>query len=143
MSLSLSTAARNAMCDALVDLADAGSGAGRIRIYTGAKPATPGTSATGTLLAEFTLNDPAFSSAVVGVATLDIDPELTTTGIVTGTAGWFRLLDSTEAAATGLGIIDGTVTETGAGGDLTLSSVSIVEDGDVEITAGTVTQPGG
>lgn len=141
MSLSLSTTARNVRCDALVDLADAGSGAGRIRIYTGSKPATPDTSATGTLLAEFTLNDPAFGSAALGSASLDVDPELTATGLSTGTAGWFRLLDSTEAGATGLGIMDGTVTADGAGGDLTLSTVSIVEGGDIEIVAGTVTEP--
>lgn len=142
MALSLSTAARNAMCDALVDLVDGGSGAGVIRIYTGSKPASPGTSPSGTLLAEFTLSDPAFGSASTGAATLDITPEVTDSSAnASGTAGWFRVLDSTEAAGTGLGVFDGTVTATGGGGDLTLNTVSVTSGGPVTITSGTVTVP--
>lgn len=141
MPLRINTAARNAACDAVVDLVDGGSGAGMIRIYSGSQPATPATSPSGTLLAEFTCSDPAFGSASTGVATLDITPALTDTGITDGTAGWFRILDSTEAAGTGLGIIDGSVTATGGGGQLTLNSTSIATGVNVEITSGTVTMP--
>ena len=109
MAVRISTAARNAACDAVVDLIDGGAGAGVLRIYSGAQPATPATSPSGTLLAEFTLSDPAFGAASSGAATLDVTPALTDTGIADGTAGWCRFLDSTEAAGTGLGIIDGSV----------------------------------
>ena len=68
MALSLSTAARNAGVDAIVDLIDGGSGAGVLRIYSGSKPAGPGSSATGTLLLAYTLSDPAFGSASSGSA---------------------------------------------------------------------------
>jgi hypothetical protein len=141
MATRISTAARNAMCDALVDLLDGGSGPGVIRVYTGAQPAGPGSAPTGTLLAEFTLSDPAFGSAAVGVATLDVTPALTDVGLADGTAGWFRALDSTEAAGSGLGVLDGSVTATGGGGQLELNTVTISTGVDVEITAGTVTVP--
>jgi hypothetical protein len=141
MALSISVAARNAGCDAIVDLIDGGSGAGVIRVYTGTKPATPATSPTGTLLAEFTCSDPAFGAASSGVATLDITPALTDTGIAAGTAGYFRICDSTEAAGTGLGVVDGTVTATGGGGDLTLNSTTISVGVAVEVTSGTITMP--
>jgi hypothetical protein len=141
MALGISVAARSAACDAVVDLIDGGSGAGVIRVYTGAKPATPATSPTGTLLAEFTCSDPAFGAASAGVATLDITPALTDTGITDGTAGYFRICDSTEAAGTGLGVVDGTVTATGGGGDLTLNSTTISTGVAVEVTSGTITMP--
>lgn len=141
MALSLSTAARNAAAAAIATLVDGGSGAGVLRIYTGTKPATPATTATGTLLAEFTLSDPAFGSPSTGVVTLDVTPALTDSGITNGTAGYFRLLDSTEAAATGLGVLDGTVTATGGGGDLTLNTTTISTGVNVEVTSGTITMP--
>lgn len=141
MALRISTPARNAACDAVVDLVDGGAGPGVIRVYTGAQPATPATSPSGTLLAEFTLSDPAFGSAATGVAALDVTPALTDTGITNGTAGWFRILDSTEAAGTGLGVIDGSVTATGGGGQLELNTTTISTGVNVEVTSGTVTMP--
>lgn len=141
MALSLSTAARNAAADAIGLLADAGAGAGRIRVYSGTKPASPGAAATGTLLAEFTLGDPAFGTAGLGTVTLDVSTPRTTTGLADGTAGWWRLLDSTEAAGTGLGILDGTVTASGGGGDLIASTVSVTSGGSVQISSLTVTIP--
>lgn len=141
MATRINTAARNAACDAVVDLVDGGAGAGVIRVYTGSQPATPGDAPTGTLLAEFTLSDPAFGSSANGVAALDVTPALTDDGLAAGTAGWFRILDSTEAAGTGLGIIDGSVTATGGGGQLELNSTTISVGVAVEITAGNVTMP--
>jgi hypothetical protein len=134
MAIGLATSARNAMCDALVDLFDAGSGAGKIEIRSGSRPATPNTAATGTLLATVTLIDPAFGAASSGAATL-ADPA-SVTGAAAGTATWFRGLDSTDAA-----VIDGDVTATGGGGDLTLSTTTISVGLTVDITGGTITVP--
>lgn len=134
MALSLATSARTAMCDALVDLLDAGSGAGTMQIRTGTKPATPNTAATGTLLATVTLVDPAFGAASSGVATL-ADPGAVT-AVADGTAGWFRALDSTGAA-----VFDGTVTATGGGGDLTLATTTVTIGLSIDVTGGTVTMP--
>jgi hypothetical protein len=140
MATRISTAARNAACDGVVDLVDVG-GPGFIRIYTGAQPAGPDTVPSGTLLAEFTLSNPAFTAAVAGVATLDVTPALTDTGITDGTAGWFRMLTAAEAAGDGQGVLDGSVTATGGGGQLELNTVTISTGVDVEITSGTVTMP--
>jgi hypothetical protein len=81
--MSLSNATKAAALDAIVDRVDAG----KLQIFTDAY---------GTMLAEFTLSDPAFGSATVAdpsVATAASMPK-TTTGAATGTAGSFRVVDS-------------------------------------------------
>nr|WP_062336183.1 hypothetical protein [Herbidospora sakaeratensis] len=137
MPTRINTAARNAAADAIADLLNGGV----IRIYSGGQPATPATSASGTLLAEFTLSNPAFADAVNGVAALDVTPALTDTGIADGTAGWVRMLTSAEAGSTGLGVIDGAVTATGGGGTLTLNTTTISTGVNVEVTSGNITVP--
>src|SRR6188508_3108300 len=120
MAIRYPTATRSALCDAWVDRFDAGSGAGKIRIYTGTQPATANDAVSGTLLVEITLNDPAFGAASSGAATIDSDPALTGTASASGTAGWWRGLDSDSAT-----VCDGSVTASGGGGDLTLATTSI------------------
>lgn len=142
MATRLSNAARSAACDAVVDLVDVG-GPGFIQIYSGGQPAGPDTLPTGTLLAQFTLANPAFGAAANGVATLDATPVLATTGLAAGTAGYFRMLTAAEEAGDDQGILDGTVTVTGGGGQLELNTTTISVGVDVEITAGTVTMPAG
>lgn len=141
MTVRISTAARNAAAGAIAALVDGGSSSGVIRVYTGSQPATPATTATGTLLLEFDLSDPAFGSPSTGTVTLDTTPAVTDQGQAAGTAGWFRLLDSTEAAGTGLGVLDGGVTATGGGGDLTLSTTTVSVGLDVTLTGFTMTMP--
>lgn len=141
MAVRINTAARNAAANAIAAVVDGGAGAGKLRIYTGSQPATPATAPSGTLLAEFTLSDPSFAAASAGAAAIDTTPALTVTGSANGTAGWFRLVDSTEAAGTGLGVLDGSVTATGGGGDLTMNTTTISTGVNVTVTAGTVTMP--
>lgn len=135
MALTLPTASRNAMCDALVDRFDLGAGAGTIEIRSGTRPTTANDAATGTVLATVTLIDPAFGASSAGVATLS-DPAAVT-GAAAGTATWFRGLDSTGAT-----VLDGSVTATGGGGDLTLATTTISAGLTVDVTGGTITQPG-
>lgn len=137
MATRISNAARSAAADAIVDLLDAGSGAGYIQIRSGSQPASVATAASGTLLATLTLSDPAFGAAANGVATASAITG-DTSADATGTAGWFRVYDSNNTA-----VIDGSVTATGGGGDMTLNSVSIVAGGAVNVTAWTVTMPAG
>lgn len=137
MATRLPTAARNAACDAVVDLADAGAGAATLKIYTGTQPATANDAVSGTLLATITLSDPAFGSASTGVATLAGTP-LSATGVAAGTAGWARLADSTGAT-----VLDGSVTATGGGGQVELATTTISVGVTVQITSGTVTMPAG
>jgi len=137
MAIQINTAARNAAADAVAALVNGG----RIRIYTATQPANPGTAPSGTLLAEFTLSNPAFAAASNGTAALDVTPALTDFGLAAGTAAWFRILTSSEAAGTGLGVIDGTVTASGGGGDMTLNTVTISVGVNVEITSGSISMP--
>lgn len=136
MTIRLATTARNASTDGVVDLLDAGAGAGTLKIYTGSQPASAQDAATGTLLATVTLADPAFGASATGVAT-GTDPA-SVTAVATGTAGWFRAADSNGAT-----VFDGSVTATGGGGDMQLSTVSITSGGSVDITSMTYTTPAG
>ncbi|MER7213197.1 hypothetical protein ABT340_39555 [Streptosporangium sp. NPDC000239] len=137
MATRLSTTARNAAADAVVDLLDAGSGPAIVEIRTGTQPTTANDTATGTLLATLTLADPAYGSASSGAATMASTPR-TATGVAAGTAGWFRMKDSA-----GNTVLDGSVTATGGGGQLELATTSISVGLTVEVTAGTVTMPAG
>lgn len=134
MATRISTASRNAAADAIVDLLDAGAGAGKLRIYSGSQPASADDAVSGTLLAEFTLSDPAFGAASAGVATAAAIAS--TTGLAAGTAGWFRAVDST-----GTGRWDGSVGTSGQ--DLNLNTTTVSVGVTVSVTAWTVTMPAG
>lgn len=139
MSWTLSNAVRSAMADAFKAKIDAGSGPGKLLVYSEPRPAGPDTAVTTqTKLLEFTLADPSFSSASDGVITLDADPDLEATGLANGTATWARIVDGDGNA-----IADCKVTVTGGGGDLILSTTSITIGLEVSITSGTVTMPPG
>lgn len=131
------TNVRSAMANAAVDLIDAGPGAGTVQIRTGGQPATAGTAATGTLLGTLTLSDPAFADAVNGVATAGAITG-DSSADATGTAGWYRVLDSTGAT-----VMDGAISEAGGGGDMILDKTAIVQGGTISVTSWTVTQPAG
>ncbi len=141
MPVRISTAARNAEVAAVRDVIDAGSGAGRLRIYSGSQPAGPGTAPSGTLLVEVVLNDPSFGAPATGTITAGQSPALSGTGLAAGTAGWARIVDSTEAAGTGLGVVDMSVSATGGGGDLQLATTTISVGLAVPVTSLTITQP--
>lgn len=135
MATRLSDAAQNAAVDAVVDLVDAGSGAGKLRIYTGAQPADVDDAASGTLLVDIALADPAFGSAAAGAAALASTPR-SAAASATGTAGWFRILDSDNVAR-----IDGNITATSGGGDIELDNTSIASGQTVNVNSLTYTQP--
>lgn len=142
MPLRINTAARNAGLAAILALIDGGSGPGVLRIYSGSQPATPATSPSGTKLAEITLSDPAFGSPNTGSADIDITPALDVDGLADGTAAWCRFCDSTEAAGTGLGVIDGTVTLSGGGGLVIVNTLTISTGVGFLVTGGSMTMPG-
>jgi hypothetical protein len=139
MAIRLADAARNAACNAIVDLLDVDAGAPTCKIYSGSQPADADDAASGTLLATFTLDaTAAFGSAGTGTATLDATPVLSTTGAAAGTAGWFRFEDQS-----GDNVFDGSCGATGSGADLELSTTTITLAGTVQITSGTFTIPAG
>lgn len=138
MATRISTAAAKAACDAVVDLLDGGAGAGYIEIRTGSQPATVATAASGTLLGTLTLSDPAFGNATTASPSVATASAITsdTTADASGNAGWFRGYDSNNAA-----VIDGSITATGGGGDMTLDDIAVVAGGTIAITSWTISHP--
>lgn len=129
MALAYSAAVRNAGLQAIADAINAGSGAGKLRIYDGSRPATGGTATT--LLAELTLSDPCEGTISAGLLTFDTITQDSSAN-ATGTATWFRIVDSDNNF-----VVDGNVGTSGS--DLNLNSVSIVSGGTVSVTSATIT----
>lgn len=137
MATRISTAAAAAACNGVVDTLD-GASPGYVEVRTGSQPATVATAATGTLLGTLTLSNPAFGNATTASPAVATASAITgdTVADATGTAGWFRAYTSG-----GTGVIDGSITATGGGGDMTLNTVSVIAGGDIEVTAWTVNHP--
>ena len=133
MALRLSTAARNAAADGIVDLLDAGAGAGTIKIYTGSQPTNVSDTPAGTLLGTLTFSDPAFGAASSGVATASAITS-DTTADASGTAGCALMEDSN-----GNNIFDCTCGQ--GSGDISFDNNVIVAGGTIAISSMTVTQP--
>lgn len=131
--MKISTAARSAACDAIVDLLDAGASAATLAIRTGSPPTNVSDADSGTLLATLTFSDPAFGAASSGVATADTITSDTNVD-ASGTAGHFRAKDSDSNT-----ILQGTVGTSGA--DLNFNTVSFVAGGTAAISSLTVTVP--
>lgn len=129
MAERLNDAARNRQADSIGDDFNNAT----LKIYTGSQPAA-GAAATGTLLVTITLPADAMGAAASGVASKS--GTWSGTAGDTGTAGWFRI----ESSA-GSRWYDGAVTATGGGGEVELTSTSIVSGQTVTITSFSVTQP--
>lgn len=143
MAVRLPTASRNLLANALVDQTDVGATnpQGRLRIYSGAQPASANNAPTGDLLAEVNLANPAFGNAAAGVATL-LGVPISALGLPAAgagvAAGWFRLVDRGTNT-----VLDGNVGLTGSGAQLIVNTTTISENVTFEILSGTVTQPSG
>lgn len=137
MTVNISTISRNAACNAILDLINAGTAQanGYLEIRTGSKPANPQAIASGTLLATLIFSDPAFGDAVNGTASANSITSDTTID-ATGIASWFRVYNRDNQA-----IFDGDVTELGGGGDLEFDNINFVVNGTCQILAFTATMP--
>lgn len=130
----ISTAARNAMCDALVDLLDAGATGATIKPYTGSQPAGPGTAVGAqTLLGTLTCNSTAFGASSNGTATAASITEDSSCD-ANGTAAWARWADSD-----GLAVFDTSIGTSGA--DINFNTVTWAIGDAIQITSFTVTVP--
>ena len=134
MTIKISNASRDAGIKAVTDLVDGGSGAGKVRIYSGAQPAGPDTAiGAQVLLAEFTLSDPAFATGSTGQRTVSGTPK-TTTGLAAGTAAWARIVDSANVA-----VVDGSVGTSGT--DFIINTTTISVGLNLSLTSGSLTLP--
>lgn len=131
MSLQLSVTVRNAELDTIESTI---STAPILRIRSGSVPATCATADSGTVLAEMTLPSDWMAAASSG-AKAKSGTWNDTSANATGTAAHFRIYDSSGTTCH----MQGTVTASGGGGDLTLDSVSITSTQTVTITGFTLT----
>lgn len=107
----LSGPGRSAAAAAITNLVDAGAGAGTIQV---------GTSGFASILATFTLSDPAYTAGAAGVRDLDVTPALSVAASAGGTAAVWRARDSNSTV-----VMDGPVATSG-GGDLNISAAAAI-----------------
>lgn len=130
MALQFSTTVRNAMLDAI----ETAMGVSAVlKIRTGAVPATVATADSGTVLASLTLPSDWWAAAASGSKAKSGTWE-DASADATGTAGHFRIYASDGTTAH----IQGTITATGGGGDMTVDSTSITATQVITVTAFTV-----
>lgn len=135
MALQYSTTHRtNNMSDLVTQV----GASGVLKIFTGSPPSTCATADTGTLLSTHTCSA-TFGTVSSGVLTMNAIGSAT--AAATGTAGYFRIYPSSPTTTNA--VIQGTVTVTAGGGDLTLNSTAISSGQTVQInTGGTITASG-
>lgn len=128
MAVTLTTAARNAACNAIVDLLDVGAGANgtvSLRLANGS-----------TVVATLPLSEPAFGAAASGVATMDASPTVEDTN-ATGNASPVTLAlfmdeDGVEVFRCSVGT---------SGADINLTNNVIAATETVQLTSFTLTVP--
>ena len=127
MALTHSTAAKNAMLDAIDALINTGSGTAQLKITT---------TGAGSVLATIDLDNPAFGSAASGAMVMAGLPQGDASADATGTAAEFHIYDRDATL-----VVSGTVTATGGGGDMTMPSVSITASEPVDLNTFTYNAP--
>lgn len=131
MALQLSITARNARLDAIETTIGT---APILTIRTGTAPADCATANSGTVLATLTLPSDWMANAASG-SKAKSGTWQDASADNAGTAAHFRIHDSTGTTCH----LQGTVTATGGGGDLTLDNTSIAAGQTVTITSFTLT----
>jgi len=133
MALQLSTGVRDAMNDQLETTVGTSP---HLKIFTGSAPANCGTADSGTLLADLTLPSDWLGASSSG-AKAKAGTWQDTSADGTGTAGYFRIY-----ASGGTCHLQGTVTATGGGGDLTVDNTSFAAGQSFTISSFTLTMGG-
>lgn len=131
MTMQYSTVVRNAR----LDVVESTIGVTPIlEIRTGSQPADCGAAASGTLLAQFALPSDWMAAASAGAKAKS--GTWSGAGLAAGTAGYFRIYESGSPSACH---IQGSITATGGGGDMTLDNTSIAAAQTINISSFTLT----
>lgn len=131
MAIQFSTSVRNARLDAI----ESNIGTSAImRIRTGAAPANCATADSGTVVATLNLPSDWMAAASGGTKSL-LGTWQDASADATGTAGHFRVYDSGGTTCH----IQGTVTATGGGGDMTVDNTSFASGQQFTVTSFTLT----
>ena len=131
MTLQYSTGVRNAKLDQIETTIGT---APILRIRTGSVPAACATADSGTVLATVTLPSDWMAAASSG-AKAKSGTWQDTSADATGTAGHFRIYDSGDTTCH----IQGTVTITGGGGDMTVDNTSFATGQSFTVSTFTIT----
>lgn len=133
MTIQLSTAVRNAKLDAI----ETAIGVSAIlKVRSGAAPANCAAADSGTVLATINLASDYMSAAAAGAKALSGLPVSDASADNTGTAAHFRMYASDGTTCH----MQGTVTATGGGGDMTVDNTSFASGQNFSITAFTCTE---
>lgn len=135
MALQLSVAARNARLDAIETTIGASA---ILKIRSGAAPADCAAADAGTVLATLALPADWMAAASSG-SKAKLGTWEDTSADAAGTAAHFRIYESTGVTCH----IQGTVTASGGGGDMTLDNTSIAAGQSISITGFTLNEPNG
>lgn len=130
MTVQFSTSVRNASLDAFETTAGASA---KLRILSGSAPANCAAAETGSLAIEIALPSDWMAAAASGSKA----KAGTWSGSASGTqtAGYFRIVDNAGTTCH----MQGTITVTGGGGDMTLDNTSIATGQTVTISTFTLT----
>jgi hypothetical protein len=131
MTIQLSVTARNARLDAIETIVGV---SGKLQMYTGSPPANCATAPSGTKIFEETLASDWAAAASAGTKSFNNTP-ISDVGLSPGgVAGYFRLTDNAGTTCH----MQGTITATGGGGDMTVDNTSIATGQPVNITGFTM-----
>lgn len=122
MAVTHGAAIRNVVANAVVDAVDGGVGAGKFKLLT----------AGDVVVATLTFSDPAFGAASGGAAAANAITA--DTNAVGGTVAKFAVTDSADVV-----IFQGTVTVTGGGGDIEMTSTTVAATETVSCSSFTYT----
>ena len=131
MAIQLSVAVRNARLDAIETTAGASA---VLKVFTGSPPADCATADSGTVLATVSLPADWLAAAAAGSKALSGTWQ-DAAADNTGTAGYFRLYETTATTCH----MQGTVTLTGGGGDMTVDNTSFASGQTFTVTSFTLT----
>jgi hypothetical protein len=131
MSLQYSTTLRNNQLDQVESTI---STSPKLQIRTGAPPANCAAADSGSLLAEIALPSDWMAAASSGSKAMSGTWSVAASG--TGTAAHFRVKDNAGTNTH----IQGTVTATGGGGDMTVDNTSIASGQTVQVTTFTISR---
>lgn len=128
MAISYITTLKNTRLNAVTTAIDAGTGAGKLKLYAGTVPTDANASlGAATLLGTLTFTDPSFPAASAGAMTASAITQ-DSAADASGTATFFRITDSSDVV-----VAQGTAGTSGT--DLVLNTATIVVGGPIVVSS--------
>lgn len=135
MTIQLSVAVRNGMLDAIETAIGLSA---IVKLRSGAQPADTSAADTGTVLATFNLAADWAAAAALGSKAFNGTPLEDPSADATGTLGHYRVYASDGLTAH----MQGSITATGGGGDMTVDNVSVTSGQIIRITSWSINMSG-